>query len=62
MVFLWCRREIQNYFLSSTPDEDHVSKAFVFLVVLYVRRIGEYISLKLYYFVSLTSRCSLIPL
>ena len=24
------------FYLSSTPDEDHVSKALVFLVVLYV--------------------------
>ena len=51
MVFVWCRRETENsnslssslipsafiiFYLSSTPDEDYVSKALVFLVVLYV--------------------------
>ena len=47
-----------------TPDEDYASKALVFLIVLYqfmCRRLGEYISLELFHFVSLISSCSLIP-
>ena len=47
--------------VSSTPDEDHVSKVLVFLIVMCLR-IGEYISLELFRSVSLTSCCSLIPL
>ena len=63
MVFVWCRRERENnnlFYLSSPPDEDHESKALVFLIVLYVSlyRSGEYISLELLYFVNLTSICS----
>ena len=63
------------YFLSFTLDEDYVSKALMFLIVLYVsswfspmcfqlffmcHHIGEYISLELFCFVILTSSCSLI--
>ena len=54
--------ENNNLFcLSSTPDEDHESKALVFLIVLdmLLCRSGEYISLELFYFVILTSSCSL---
>ena len=34
MVFVWCRREIENN--NNAPDKDHVSKTLVFLIVLYV--------------------------
>ena len=45
-----------------TPDEDSLSKALVFNQLLLVfRRIGKYISLELFFFVTLTSSCSLIP-
>ena len=38
-----------------------LSKGLVFPCFLVFRRLGEYISLELFYFVSLTSGCSLIP-
>ena len=42
------------FYLSSTPDEDHVSKALVFLIVLYVSSyISEYISLEQFYLILL---------
>ena len=45
-----------------TPDADNfLSKAFVFHCVFAFCRIGEYISPDLFYFVDLTSSCSLIP-
>ena len=44
------------------PEEDNfLSKALVYCCFLVFRRIGEYISLEMFYFVSLTSICSLIP-
>ena len=52
------------YYLSIffTPDEDNfLSKALVFHCFIVFRHIGEYISLDLFYFVNLTSSCSLIP-
>ena len=38
-----------------------LSKALVQLYLVVFRRIGEYISLELFFFVNLTSSCSLIP-
>ena len=61
---MYSPRRIGEYrYLSSTPGEDHVSKARVFLIVLYVSSYikCEYISLELFCFVNLTSSCSLIP-
>ena len=43
-----------------TPEEDQGSKALVFFILCVCRRVGEYVSLELFCFVSLTSSCSLI--
>ena len=44
------------------PEEDNfLSKVLVCYCFLVFRRIGEYVSLDLFYFVNLTSSCSLIP-
>ena len=42
-----------TFYLSSTPDEDHVSKAFVFLIVLYVSY-SEYIFLELFCYITIS--------
>ena len=47
---------------NTTPEEDNfLSKTLVFHCFLVFCRIGEYISLDLFYFVNLTGSCSLIP-
>ena len=51
-VFVRCKKTDLIYLL--TPDKDFQSKALVFCCI------GEYISLDLFYFVNLTSSCSLM--
>ena len=43
------------------PEDDSLSKAPVYYCFLLFHRIGEFISLDVFYFVNLTSSCSLIP-